>query len=90
MEFFIELILELIFEGSLEASQNKKIPKFIRYPLIFLIIAFFISVIGIILLVSIISYKENIMLSILFMLIALIMIVSGIIKFKKIYLKKNK
>lgn len=34
MDFIFELLFELIFEGALSVSSDKKVPKFIRYPLI--------------------------------------------------------
>lgn len=35
MEIVFEILIELILEGTMEASKNKKVPKIIRYPLIF-------------------------------------------------------
>ena len=40
MEFLFEILLELILEGGVAASQNKKVPKVIRGFLIVLISAF--------------------------------------------------
>ena len=41
MDDVIEFILELILEGTIEISSNKKVPKWIRYPLIALIVLIF-------------------------------------------------
>ena len=41
MEFIIECILELLLEGSIEVLPNKKISKWIRYPLAIFVILFF-------------------------------------------------
>jgi len=90
MEFLIECLIELLFEGSLEISSNKKISKFIRYPLIILILLFFLSVIFLFFLVSYLLFKENIMLSLLFLIIGIVFLVFTIIKFKKLYFDKNK
>ena len=89
MEFLIELILELIFEGSMEISSNRKVPKIIRYPLISLIFLCFLFVFGIILFVAIISYKESIILSILFIIIDIFLVIGFIKKFKELYLNKK-
>lgn len=89
MEFLIELILELIFEGSMEISSNRKVPKIIRYPLIGLIFLCFLFVFGIILFVAIISYKENIIFSILFIIIDIFLVIGFIKKFKELYLSKK-
>ena len=90
MEYLLEFILELIFEGSIEISKSSKTPKYIRYPLIVIISLFFISVIGLIFLVGILSLKESVLLGILFISIGIFMFIMGIIKFKKIYLIKKK
>ena len=89
MEFLIELILELIFEGSMEISSNRNVPKIIRYPLIGLIFLLFLFVFGIILFVAIISYKESIILSILFIIIDIFLVIGFIKKFKELYLSKK-
>ena len=46
MDFLFEAIIELILEGSFEASKSSKVPKLIRYFLIFLITLFYLSIIG--------------------------------------------
>lgn len=89
MEYIIEFIFELLFEGSLEISKNKKVPKYIRYPLIVIILIFFILVIGLILLTGILSLKENIIIGLLFIIIGLLLLTLSIIKFIKIYLKRK-
>lgn len=90
MEFIFEFILELIFEGSIEASKNRKIPKYIRYPLIVIISLFFILVIGLIFFTGILSLKKNLLLGIALILIGMLMLIMSVIKFKKVYLTKTK
>lgn len=89
MEFLIEALLDLILEGSIEISSNEKMPKFIRYPLIVLIILFFTTVTLGILIIGVIMLNENIYAGILMIIISLIMIICGIIKFRKIYIEKK-
>lgn len=89
MEFIFEFILELIFEGSIEASKNRKIPKYIRYPLIVIISLFFILVIGLIFFTGILSLKKNLLLGIALILIGMLMLIMSVIKFKKVYLTKT-
>jgi len=63
MEFLIEELLNLIFEGSIEISSNKKVSKWIRYPLIVIIILFFsviiLSIFGLIMIYSASSVWAN-------------------------------
>ncbi len=89
MEYVFEFIIELIFEGSIEVTKNSKFPKYIRYPLIVLLMLFFITVIGLILLTGVLSFKKNIILGFFFILLGIGMFVMSIIKFKKIYLTKR-
>ena len=88
MEYIIEFILELALESGMEASKNTKLPKYIRYPLIVLISLFFISIIGIIFFTGILLLKDKLYLGIFILTIGLFMLISAIIKFKKIYLNK--
>lgn len=90
MEYIFEFILELVFESSIDASKNKKIPKYIRYPLIVIIALFFIIVIGLIFLAGILSLKENVVAGIFFILIGIFMTIMSIAKFRKTYLIKRK
>lgn len=89
MEFICEFIFEILFESSIEVSKNKKVSKYIRYPLIAIIFLFFIAVIGLIFFVGVIALKESVIAGIIFILIGLYMIVASIIKLKKIYLSKT-
>lgn len=90
MDFIIELIFEFLFDGMLETSKSNRVPKFIRYPLIIIIIIlFFILVIGFIFIVSILSFKESIIAGILLIIIDLFLFVGSIYKFRKEYFSKN-
>jgi len=90
MDFIIELILELFLEGSIEISSNRKISKWIRYPLIILIVTLFVAVISLIFYVGLSLLNDFLLLAIFFILIAIIMFTNCIIKFKKIYIEKKK
>jgi len=46
MELLLEIIFELIVDGSEEVAKNRKISKWIRYPIVFLMSLFIIAVIG--------------------------------------------
>lgn len=88
MEFLFELLFELIFEGATCISSNKKISKLIRYPLILIIVLFFLSVIFGLLFLGIILLKENILAGCFTIAISILLFILSIVKFKKIYLKK--
>lgn len=89
MELIIEIIIELILEGSFELSKNLKTPKWLRYPLIVLIILFFIAVVAIIFIVGYLALKENTIIGILLIIIAIAFAVNCVSKLIDIYIKRN-
>lgn len=89
MEFLIEILLELIAEGTVELSKSVKVPKYIRYSLIGIIVLFFIAIIGIVLFVGFMALEENVLLEILFIILGLFLLVMSIVKFKKVYLMRG-
>lgn len=90
MDFLIELIFELLIEGSMEVSANKKLPKWMRYPLIIFLVLFFIFIYAVIFCTAYLMLKENVYVSVGLFIIGLFLLISGIIKFKKLYLRKEK
>lgn len=89
MEYIIEFILELCFEIGVEASKSNRVPKYVRYLLITIISLTFISLIGLIIFMGITILKNNLLGGIIIILLGLVMLVSAIFKFKKLYLQKN-
>ena len=83
MDFIIELLLDLIFEGSIEISKNKKVPKWIRYPLIFIISLFMIVVLVGIEVLGFLIIEDNSLFGIIIIILGLILLVLAIIKFIK-------
>ena len=90
MEYVIEDVLDLVLELGIETSKNKKVPKIIRWLLIGLIMFLFIGVIGIVLFAGVLVLFQDIIGGIILIAIGIIMLVSCIRKFMKIYIKKNK
>lgn len=90
MDFIIELVLELLFDGMMEASKSNKVPKFIRYPLIIIIVLFFLLIIGFIFIASILAIKESIVAGLLLIIIDLFLLVGSIAKVRKEYFIKKK
>lgn len=90
MEDIIELILDLILEGSIEISKNKKLPKWIRYPLIGLITLFFSFIIILIFTLGIMISNESALLGMFIIIISFIFFIMGVLKFKELYLVKKK
>lgn len=89
MDFIIEFIVELFIEGSVEIGTDKRISKFIRYPLLILVLLFYIAIIGIIVFVGIGILAENIILGIIMILIAVFLVFITIFAFRKKLKEKN-
>lgn len=84
MDFILELIGELILEGVMEVGTNKKINKWIRYPILALIIFLFGCVIFGIVLLGVITFKQNIFMGIMVISLGLFMMLGIVIKVRKI------
>lgn len=89
MDDIIEILLELILEGGFELSNNKKTPKWIRYPLILIISLLYLGVVILIFYLGIWIQKESIALSIAFIILSIAMLIGGINKFKQVYIEKK-
>ena len=87
MDLLFELIAELLLEGSMEISSNKKISKWVRYPILALLILFFATVIFGIIILGILITKQNIFGGIFIIVIGLFMLVMSIFQFRKKYLE---
>ena len=91
MDFILEIIFDLALENSVEIANNKKMNKYIRYPLVFLLSLVIIAVIGALLIAGIMFVldKEGTtkMFGVLFIILDIFLIVSVI---KKIRTKLNK
>ena len=90
MELIFEFIVELLFEGIGEASQNKKISKFIRYPLIALIILLYTAFILLFVFMGVSILKENMIGGIIIIGFAILFLILSIKKFKETYIEKKK
>ena len=89
MEIVFELLLDLIVDGGIEISKNKKVPNVIRYPLIAIIILLFIIVIFGLVILGIIILKKELLSGVIITSAGIVLLLLSVIKFKKIYLEKN-
>lgn len=89
MDILFEFILEFVLEGSIEISSNKKISKWIRYPLLLFIGFFFISVIALLFFLSFLLFPKNKIISIFMGLFGLFLFFCLLFKFKNLYCKKK-
>ena len=84
MEYVIEFILDLLVDGTIEILPNKKVPKWIRYPLgIFVGLFMFAVIIGIFVL-GILIFGESLIAGILMLALGFVLLVCAIYKTVKI------
>jgi NADH:ubiquinone oxidoreductase subunit 3 (subunit A) len=88
MDFLIELLFDLVFEGMFEASNSSKIPKPLRIVLGIILLIFVLLIIGVIALTGILVLKENIG-GIIFILLAIFLLIKLIYEFRKKYNDKK-
>ena len=86
MDFIFELLFELIFEGALSVSSDKKVPKFIRYPLIAFIILFFLCVIVGLFVLGVFSLKKSVIGGIFVIFVSILLFVMATVNFIKKYI----
>ena len=90
MDELIEFILDLLLEGGIELSANKKVSKWIRYPIIAFLFLFFTIVIFGMIILGILMIEESILVSFIFVTCGIAMLIGSVIKFRKTYLEHKK
>jgi len=90
MDDIIEFLLELIIEGSIELIPNKKVPKWLRY-----IIAFVLSLVALTFIIGLIVFgimliRESILGGLILLVVGIILLVYGVVEFIKVKRKMNK
>lgn len=88
MEVIFEILLDLMIEGSFEASSNRKVPKPVRYLCIVFHVLFFSFVIFGLFFMGIFLWNRNIYVSLFIIAASIMMLVSAVYRFWKTY--KNK
>lgn len=59
IEFIVEVVLDILFEGSMELSVNKKMPKWLRRLALLVLLIVFGGIIGIFLYISYEALQEG-------------------------------
>lgn len=90
MDFIIELILELLLEGSIELGTSKKISKYIRYPILILLLLFYLAIIGLVLFVGISALSESLIGGIILIVLNVFLVAATILGFRKKLKEKRK
>ena len=89
MDIVLEFFLELIVDGGIEASGNKKLSRWIRYPLIALVVLFFGAVIAMMFYLAFGLSSNEPVASVAFSSMGVFLLVGTLLKFKKLYFAKR-
>ena len=89
MDIRFQILTDLIIDGSVSASKNKKVPKAIRYLLIFFVVLFFLLVVGAIIGMGIFVLKSDPIAGVALIILGIMSAIISIIKFKNIYINKK-
>ena len=89
MDIVLEFFLELIVDGGIEASGNKKLSRWIRYPLIALVVLFFGAVIAMMFYLAFGLSSDEPVASVILSLLGLFFMVGTVLKFRKLYFAKR-
>ena len=85
----MDLLLELLLEGGIEASKDRRIPKPIRYVLIVLIALFFIAVFGLLIWMGILACRKTLLGGGIVILFGLLLLVWSAIQFRRVYVQRR-
>ena len=89
MDILFEFFLELIVDGVIETSGNKKLSRWIRYPLIALVVLFFGAVIALIFYLALGLSSDEPVASVILLSLGLLLLVGTVLKFRKLYFEKQ-
>lgn len=81
--------MELIVDGAIEVSGNKKLSRWIRYPLITLIVLFFGALIALIFCLALGLSSDEPVASVVLSLLGLLILAGTVLKFRKLYFAKR-
>lgn len=89
MEILIEVLCEVVLDGIVELITNKKISKWIRYPLAIIFFSFYLIIIALIGVLSINLWSETLIAAGIFMVIDLLLIIGLMLIGKKVISKQK-
>lgn len=89
MDDITELLVELFWDGAFALSTDNRLPKWVRYPTIGLIVLLFAAVVAVILMVGILMLRRVWFAGLLFLGLGVFFAYWGIRKFRRVYILKK-
>ncbi len=89
MDYIIELLVELVLEGTYEFSSVRSIPKWLRYPLIAIVLIIIFGTSGLIITTGILCLKEFLIPGILLILFGVFFLLYAIYRYIHFHILRN-
>lgn len=83
MELIVEFVVELFMEGSISAARNPKISKWIRYPILFLLIIGYIIIVFGIGILGISLMPHHWIIGLFFFTVSIFLFLTSVYQYKK-------
>ncbi len=87
MDLVIEFLLELVLEGTIELGTNRKVPKYVRYPLLFVIALFFLGIVSLLVFLGFKIVKDNFLIGSFLIGVAILLVIGVWYRFIREYRK---
>lgn len=88
MDIVFEALVDLFLEGTFELTKNKKVSKWIRYPLMVIISLIFAFIIGLVFLLSYALFNQSKIISLLLFGVGIFFLIGTIYKLRKVWKEK--
>ena len=89
MEFFLEIVFEFLFEGIIEVIKNKKVSKWIRYPLFILVTLLYTCISFLFFSLAFSFIRESLLTFIILFIIGLAILIIYLLFIRKLYISKE-
>lgn len=89
MDILFEILFDFAVEGTIELGTNIKVPKFIRYPALILMLLFFMGVTAAVFVLGIALMKDDLFFGILMIIFGTFLLVGIIVRGFRFFKRKR-
>lgn len=88
LECVVELVLDILVEGGKEVGMNKRVSKWIRYPILAVLTLLYTACILFLLIFGILMLPENAAAAVFFLAVGIFILAGTAVKLRKTYRKR--
>lgn len=88
MELFLEIVFEFLFEGIIEVINNKKVSKWIRYPLFMIVTLIYTCISLLFFSLSFSFIRESLLAFLILFIIGVVLLIMFFLFIRKLYISK--